>query len=268
MLAAAEEARQVIIITPYIKNEAITQLLASINADTLITCVTRWSINDLQSGSSDVGCASFVTAAGGDFRLHPLLHAKYYRFDSTILIGSANLTNAGMGISGESNIEILCEAPATFGASKFEEAILAESITLNSNDIKAWELAISIMDKEPSVRGLAPVHWNPQTRDPEDVWMAYRGQKSEITSSEQKTLAMEDLRQLALPPDLTRTQFEAMLRVHLLSCAQAYDVRQVAAMGDARASAVLERRWGVARGAAQRHRETIRNWLNAFLEGG
>lgn len=262
---AASDAGGVLIAAPYIKADALRQLLASLPDRAPVTCVTRWTLPDLQAGASDLVCASVVTAVGGEFRLHPRLHAKYYRLGKTTLIGSANLTAAGMGIANESNVEILCEAPESFDAAAFEERILRESLVLDADDISAWESVVSLPDSETPDTSPLPTLWDPQTRDPEDVWVAYQGQSDAIASLEQRDFALGDLRQLAVPPGLPRTQFDAVMRVRLFSCAHAYDVLRVEAMSDAEASALLEQQWSVARSVAHRHRETVRNWIAAFL---
>ena len=45
------------------------------------------------------------------------LHAKYYRCDGHVLIGSANLTESGMGLGASPNFEILALADRSFDAS-------------------------------------------------------------------------------------------------------------------------------------------------------
>lgn len=262
---AASDADEVLIVAPYIKTDALRQLLSSLPDRASVMCVTRWTLPDLQAGASDLACASVVTAMGGEFRLHPRLHAKCYRLGKTTFIGSANLTAAGMGIANESNVEILCEAPESFDATAFEDRILRESLVLDAGDISAWESVVSLPDSETSDGPPSPTLWDPQTRDPEDVWVAYQGQSDAIASLEQRDFALRDLRQLAVPPGLLRAQFDEVMRVRLFSCARAYDVLQVEAMSDAEASALLEQQWGVARSVAHRHRETVRNWIAAFL---
>ena len=203
--------------------------------------------------------------AGGEFRLHPRLHAKYYRFDATVFIGSANLTSAGIGIGDRSNIEILCDAPSTFDAAAFEEQILRESRAIDAGDVEAWELAASLSDSAMSTETWSESVWNPRARDPEDVWMVYQSLGDRVTSLEQRDFAVDDLQRLALPAELTRDQFDVLVRVRLLSSASVYDALTVDHMSEEEASALLERMWSVPRSVAYRRRETIRNWIATFL---
>ena len=262
---AAQRATEAMIIAPYVKTDATRRLLLALPDNASITCVTRWTLRDLQVGASDINCATLVMTAGGEFRLHPQLHAKYYRFDTAVLIGSANLTSAGIGIRDGSNIEILCDAPSTFDAAAFEDRVLQESLAIDADDIEAWEMAATLSDTETPTDPWSTTGWNPGTRDPEDVWMAYQGLGDMVTSLEQRGFALGDLQRLALPAELTRDQFDALVRARLLSSAPIYDVLAVERMSEEEASALLERQWNVERSVAYRRRETVRNWIAAFL---
>ena len=72
-------ARKLVIAAPYIKKQALLRLLAVVSNVASITCVTRWSPNDIVVGASDLACRGLITERGGKFKLHSSLHAKYYR---------------------------------------------------------------------------------------------------------------------------------------------------------------------------------------------
>lgn len=72
-------ARKLVIAAPYIKEEALSLLLAVASSAASITCVTRWVPNDIVVGASDLSCRNVVADRGGRFLLHTSLHAKYYR---------------------------------------------------------------------------------------------------------------------------------------------------------------------------------------------
>ena len=80
-------AQRLVIAAPYIKADALTRVLSDIGPAASIICVTTWNPHDLAVGASDTACRTIVTERGGSFRLHPSLHAKYYRIDDTVLIG-------------------------------------------------------------------------------------------------------------------------------------------------------------------------------------
>jgi hypothetical protein len=60
------------------------------------------------SGVSDPDVFEWIREHGYTLKIHPELHAKVYSWDlDTALIGSSNLTNSGMGLSSQSNVEVL-----------------------------------------------------------------------------------------------------------------------------------------------------------------
>ena len=91
-------ATEAVIAAPYIKENSLRRMLDQLPHLERLTCVTRWQAGDIAAGVSDTVVRDLVRSLGGAFRLHPSLHAKYYRFDDGVLVGSANLTDAGLGV--------------------------------------------------------------------------------------------------------------------------------------------------------------------------
>ena len=114
-------AQHLILAAPYIKADALTKVLADVSPAASLICITRWNLHDLAVGASDTECRTIVTERGGSFRLHPSLHAKYYRVDNAVLIGSANLTSSALGWSRQPNLEILCRPRDDFDADTFQQ---------------------------------------------------------------------------------------------------------------------------------------------------
>ena len=85
-------ATEAVIVAPYIKVGPLTTVLDQLRMGASVECFTRWTPLDIQMGVSDLECRTVVVDRGGAFRLHNRLHAKYYRFDNQVLIGSANMT--------------------------------------------------------------------------------------------------------------------------------------------------------------------------------
>lgn len=71
-----------------------------------VTVVARWQKRDLISNASDLEVYQHCKNMGWRFGISLNLHAKIYLFDKhTVLLGSANLTNRGLGFSGQGNFE-------------------------------------------------------------------------------------------------------------------------------------------------------------------
>ena len=99
------------IIAPFIKLDALQSLLSVIPASSHIRCVTRWIPREVALGISDVQVFDALVERGNaTVSLVDNLHAKMYIAGTRCLVGSANLTLAGLGERGEhSNIEVLVE---------------------------------------------------------------------------------------------------------------------------------------------------------------
>ena len=96
LLACSTEAQEVVIVAPYMKASMLRRLLDNLAPDAAVECFTRWTPHDILVGSSDTACRTAVIQRGGTFYLHNRLHAKYYRFNNQTLVGSANVTRAGL----------------------------------------------------------------------------------------------------------------------------------------------------------------------------
>lgn len=94
------------IFSPFIQKETIEHILPNDGMDTIV--ITRWRKDDLRSGVSDPHVFNFCKKHGYTLKINQRLHAKTYSWDlEEGLVGSANLTDAGMGRAQVSNIEVL-----------------------------------------------------------------------------------------------------------------------------------------------------------------
>ena len=265
---ACREADEVVIAAPYVKADTLERLLDLLPANAALTCVTCWTARDMLFGASDAECRTLVLDRGGTFRLHPRLHAKYYRCGQRVLVGSANLTAQGMGYVASANLEILCEPAPSFDAAAFERGLLAESSPVRDAEFEQWAAIVRIPPPPgPAVKAPEPFDWQPATRDPEHVWLAYGGHLGRIPSADEQRLAQRDLDQLAPPSGLERSAFDAWISAQLLGSSIVDDVRRTEGMERDEAWKRLADAWGCDLGEANRIRETVMNWTTTFLGG-
>lgn len=94
------------IFAPFIQKQAFEEVIPTRNVDTVV--VTRWRQADLVSGVSDPEVFELCRDHGYTLKMHPRIHAKVYSWDlDDALVGSSNLTKQGMGLSENSNVEVL-----------------------------------------------------------------------------------------------------------------------------------------------------------------
>lgn len=76
--------------------------------------LVRWNKRDLVTGASDLEVYNLAKQNGWTIFVNPLLHAKVYQVDESVLLGSANLTLSGLNIEyGYENIEACVAIPKT-----------------------------------------------------------------------------------------------------------------------------------------------------------
>ena len=256
------DARSVVLVAPYIKLDALRMTLDAVGDSAEITCITRWTPLDVSLGASDVACRTLIMDRGGAFRLHNSLHAKYYRADEAVLIGSANLTMSGLGFSNSPNLEILTWAES-FDWIAFECRLLRESREITDDEYAIWERMPKSNVDLPDI-GFPILNldqWKPQTRQPEYLWEVYSGRC--LPSDDQYELAMADLDALKIPATLDRDAFDDWVgSVLSFSPFVSFVLRNMRiARTDAELWDMICAEWNEPdRAAASRLAETVENW--------
>ncbi len=175
---AASSPKVVLLAAPFVKRSVVETIVSKLDtAMTSFALITRWRPDEIQAGVSDVDVYEAVTGLGGSVYLLDNLHAKYYRFGQRCLLGSANLTKAGLGFTASSNLEILVETEFDASSAAFEAEIHARSTEVDSATFEAF------MDLQNLLRGgsnheaekvpLNLVHY--LSRNPAELWDRYQG---------------------------------------------------------------------------------------------
>ena len=258
-------ARQLVLAAPYIKADALSRLLSNVASDASLTCVTRWNPHDIALGASDAECRAIINLRGGSFRLHPTLHAKYYRIDDVVLVGSANLTSSAMGWSTHPNLEILCLAGSDFNADAFQQELMENSREISDSEFVQWESITSINARvEYEAIDSQPVldTWIPATRDPIHIELLYSGREDSIASHDEQHAASRDIQALLIPPNLTNEQVRSWATTCLLSAPFTNSVIQLRGVEAPDASRSLADTYGLGLTEARRGMEAVHNWLS------
>ena len=264
ILSGAVDAHTAVLASPYIKENALLKLLNSTPCLKSLTCVTRWNAGDLRAGVSDTSVRGHIVGRGGTFLLHPTLHAKYYRFDDVVLIGSANLTNPGLGLASNSNLEILTPASPEFDSAAFEHLLLSQSRPVSNAEFAIWQ-SIPVV---PQLSAIVPesliLTWRPQTRDPQDLWLVYLGEPPNMLPENVLQQTGDDLAVILAPLGLDRRSFSTWVSAALLASPFVQDVRLIPLDAEPRAYIQLGQNWGLSPGDARYAAETVHNWLSVF----
>ena len=257
-------AQHLFIVAPYIKANALTRVLDAAGDIASLICVTKWNPHDLAMGVSDTECRTVVKERGGSFRLHPSLHAKYYRMNEVVLIGSANLTFSAMGWSTQPNLEILCRAGDDFDATAFQQQLLRDAREISDAEFSRWDLVAKtdIGYINPAAGGQPFLdNWRPSTRDPRHLELAYQGQDEEIASYDEQRAAHRDMQAMQIPSGLTPERTRTWASACLLSSPFTNTVIRLHGLETQDASRVLAETYELSIPDARRDMETVQNWL-------
>lgn len=241
LVKSAELAsKDVVLVSPFIKLNAIKKIIETLSADASIKCYTRWRCDEIVQGISDIEIWDLLNQRKNSqlFLIHNL-HSKYYRFDSQIFIGSSNLTKSGLNWSPTSNFETLInlsDSDLTQNDFEFQLSLLGKVV-----DQKQYERTADLVEKyrleNPNIKlnfealyDLAEINldsdvnsnnfkrnsiWAPVTRSPEILFDIYSGNLDAISKT---TLvgALDDLGHLDLPSNLRLIDFNLEVKHRLL----------------------------------------------------
>jgi len=95
-----------VLASAFIKTAAVIEVLKSLPDTVTVTVIARWQARDLIFQASDLSVYEFCREKGYAFGINPSFHGKLYVFDrKKILLGSANLTARGLGLTDAGNFE-------------------------------------------------------------------------------------------------------------------------------------------------------------------
>ena len=202
------------VIAPFIKVDALRSLLEVIPAGLHLRCVSRWLPREIAAGVSDPEILDLLETRGNfSLSLVDRLHAKLYIAGDRCLVGSANVTLAGLGEGGDGgNIEVLVETTIDDPgiAATLEAITQVERAATRSMAQTARRLADSLADS--TTPGGAPdAPWFPGSRRPEQAYGFYAQPPSGFVVAADHVL-LADLASSNLPPGLEEHEFRDAIR--------------------------------------------------------
>ena len=208
----------VLIVAPFIRSEALTLLLDSISSGVETVIVTRWRPADLVSGASDLGVFEIADSRDIPLYLRHDLHAKFFASDDKCLVGSANVTQTALGWRTPANLELLTPVERTLShILQFEKELLAGVVraTLVQRDylrdlvetLRSAPPMIPITGGDETTTGLLPSSWVPRSRNPEELYSVYCGNR-DVSRSVLQTMHQE-IREIGTMPGMDEDGFKA-----------------------------------------------------------
>jgi hypothetical protein len=193
------------------KASALSALLAEL-PDLPATIVARWIPAEIALGACDLEIYEVTRArANTCLFVHPLLHAKIYRFDDHALLGSANLTRKALGWAAPANLEVLVDAGTSLAELRaFEQELLASALEVDEayRDTVAQQVKVLAhqVAAETFTHEVART-WLPSCNAPHRLWNVYADYETWRLVESARQAAAADLAALAVPAGLEREQF-------------------------------------------------------------
>lgn len=269
---------EIVLIAPFIKAAVLDRLLRNIRDDVDVVCVTRWRPAEIFSGVSDLEVYDVIERYHGVLWLRQDLHAKYFRSDSSVLIGSANITSTALGWSSSPNLELLVSMDrAEQELATFEKRVLQSAVQVDSELYEFWTTTMKNVDFEQLRRrqardsgevGIPDVDsWMPSTRQPSDLYVEYKNQYDDTRPRATRAAAIQDLGVLQPPENLKEEDFNKVIAATLLTMPMIrYIDRQLVTpqrFGSVRES--IREKLCVTNSDASRRCQTLIRWLRYFL---
>lgn len=278
-----EASDEVLLVAPFVKASALARLLESISETAKLTCVTRWRPADIMAGVSDLEVFSIIDGHGGTLWLRQGLHAKYFRGDDNVLVGSANLTDSALGWSSNPNLELLINVDLREnGLEEFEKTLFKAAVQVDKNLYETflesadnWKLSAHLEDHrdvlleetfsfEPR---LNLESWVPSCRSPADLFRVYQPFGSEVIPTETLRAGKLDLAILRPPLGLTADEFKGVIAASLLAIPifNSIDrfVIEPRRFGEVRE--YLQQEFALSHEESTRAWQTIIRWIRHFL---
>lgn len=95
------------VVSAYITKPGADWIVQHLHEEVSCRVITRWRLDDLVSGASDLEVFETLQGKGIELYLRPDLHGKVFLIDEReLFVGSANLTLSGLGLSPGGNFEL------------------------------------------------------------------------------------------------------------------------------------------------------------------
>lgn len=223
-------SEEIVLVAPFIKAPILQRILAEIKESIQIKCITRWIPEEILAGVSDLEVWTVINSfPNASLWLRDNLHAKYYRADTQCLIGSANLTSKALGCSQSNNLELLIQLSANESElQNFEQQVIKNCIQVNNQLFNQFQLLIDHL-KEENLNSFSNFQfiteipdliisddfWLPTLRNPEELYIAYRGEWDKLTNTACQA-AKFDLEYFYTIPNLSKESFKKYIGLILL----------------------------------------------------
>lgn len=130
--SAKNEKEEFNLCSAFLRSSILQSLSDVLSPEVKVNIIARWQFNDLLAGASDFKSYEIARSLGWKFFIKLNFHGKVYSFANRgILVGSANATNSGLGLSAEPNSEVCTVVDLNEDNEKLISSLFENSTELN-----------------------------------------------------------------------------------------------------------------------------------------
>jgi hypothetical protein len=275
LLEMARGARaRALLVSPFVKVDALRRITEALPAEVQLTVITRWVPEEIAAGVSDLDVWHTVQSRpSAKLRLLPSLHAKYFRFDDAVAIGSANITGRALGWSPHPNLEVLVQMDGTV-FSTFEALLDSRSFEVDAAAYAAMQSVVTglaarcIPSAGLEVESLSAdrSHWFPRSLHVHRLFACYAGEVDTVIHSVYMD-GQNDLAALGLPPDLDKPAFDMFVsaRLQQLTAVAVVDSAAAKAIDRSAGAKLLINEYGTTAEEALNAWDVLSAWMVHFF---
>ena len=175
----------ILLISPFIQKPSIQGLIENFKDSDSLQVVTRWNPSDIVSGVSDLEVYPYLEELGLPLYINSRIHLKLTIFENdNAFHTSANVTNRGLGIGENPNIEVGCQVRLSGNDWLRIHDLLESSVRV---DDSIYDQAKRYLDENKEKRPPLPIltyrskqgskefsrHSLPFVQSPESLWDYY-----------------------------------------------------------------------------------------------
>lgn len=226
LMAKTSQAKELLLIAPYMKADVVTGILANRQEGQKTTLLLSLTPRDILFGSSDLEVYYVCRQYGVTCLINNRIHLKaFIEYNHSAIVGSANLTQKALGLANNYNYEIATKVDLSLDDKIYFDGIISESIEMNDDIYDQLNLQVEAfktmeMDTLPEdFNWPAPEdHFLfsalPQSDSPQIVYQFYSGERLEESVIQ---CARADLRNYKIPTGLNRLQFMERLKINFFA---------------------------------------------------
>lgn len=221
----ASEGRLRLVVAPFIKLDALRELVEECEDVSDLQVVVRWHPADLVTSVSDVEIYPFLKDKGVALFRHSSIHLKLLVFNQSFAFHtSGNVTRKGLGLAERGNVEVGCLVTLDDGDWSELLNVLALSEEVDEH---MYEQALQYSKENQREVGhlpelnLCPAQSKkfsldslPATESPETLFRFYSGEPDARQSLDDSPAFVHDLILFAIPKGLDRLSFFDLLEAN------------------------------------------------------